>query len=144
MTRRTLIRRSLRFHWRSHLGVVLGAAVGSAALIGALIVGDSVRETLRERALRRLGNSDNALVSPDRFFRDELGLAFAGSTPGESSATLLQLPGTAANGDGTARAGNVQVWGVRNYFEFARPHAIKTNSTAAQQWRFETDLPNES
>jgi len=30
MTLRTLIRRSLRFHWRAHLGVVLGAAVGSA------------------------------------------------------------------------------------------------------------------
>ena len=36
MTRRTLIFRSLRFHWRSHVGVLLGAAVGSAALIGAL------------------------------------------------------------------------------------------------------------
>ena len=44
MTFRTLIRRSLRFHWRAHVGVVLGAAVGSAALIGALVVGDSVRE----------------------------------------------------------------------------------------------------
>ena len=55
MTFRTLIRRSLRFHWRSHLGVVLGAAIGSAALIGALVVGDSVRESLREQALQRLG-----------------------------------------------------------------------------------------
>ena len=41
MTVRTLIQRSLRFHWRAHLGVVLGAAIGSAALIGALIVGVS-------------------------------------------------------------------------------------------------------
>src|SRR5947207_868419 len=55
MTLRTLIRRSLRFHWRAHLGVVLGAAIGSAVLVGALVVGDSVRESLRERALQRLG-----------------------------------------------------------------------------------------
>src|SRR5829696_3440990 len=143
MTGRTLIKRSLRFHWRSHLGVVLGAAVGSAALIGALIVGDSVRETLRERAIRRLGNADNALSSGDRFFTEELGLAFVGSTPGEASATLLQLPATAANTDGTARAGNIQVWGVRNFFAFARPHSIKTNSAAAEQWRFNTAMPNE-
>ncbi len=144
MTLGMLIRRSLRFHWRSHLGVVLGAAVGSAALIGALIVGDSVRETLRERALARLGNADNALSSGDRFFTQELGLAFVGSTPGEASATLLQLAGTAANNEGTARAGNVQIFGVRNFFDFARPYSIKTNSATAEQWRFTTDLPHDS
>ena len=55
MTFWTLIRRSLRFHARAHLGVVLGAAIGSAALIGALVVGDSVRESLTDMALRRLG-----------------------------------------------------------------------------------------
>ena len=57
MTFWTLIRRSLRFHARAHLGVVLGAAIGSAALIGALVVGDSVRESLTNMALRRLGKS---------------------------------------------------------------------------------------
>src|ERR1043166_978186 len=66
MTSRTLIKRSLRFYWRSHLGVVLGAAVGSAALIGALIVGDSVRESLRERALQRLGWIHVAMDLGDR------------------------------------------------------------------------------
>ena len=38
MTLRTLILRSLRFHARSHLGVLLGATLGSAILIGALLV----------------------------------------------------------------------------------------------------------
>src|SRR5436309_1774918 len=68
----TLIFRSLRFHWRSHLGVLLGAAVGSAALIGALVVGDSVRESLRELALQRLGDIAFAVAPHDRFFRDAL------------------------------------------------------------------------
>ena len=72
MTPRTLITRSLRFHWRAHLGVVLGAAVGSAALIGALIVGDSVRESLRERALQRLGWADTMMAPQDRFFSQTL------------------------------------------------------------------------
>jgi hypothetical protein len=72
MTVRTLIRRSLRFHWRSHLGVVLGAAIGSAALIGALIVGDSVRESLRERALERLGGIHFALDAGDRLLESDL------------------------------------------------------------------------
>src|SRR5947208_5153141 len=72
MTCWTLIRRSLRFHARSHLGVVLGAAIGSAALTGALIVGDSVRESLRERALQRLANTYYALAPADRFFSPEI------------------------------------------------------------------------
>src|SRR6185503_3147049 len=69
MTLRTLILRSLRFHWRGHLGVLLGAAIGSAALIGALVVGDSVRISLRELALQRLGNVHFAMDTGDRLFR---------------------------------------------------------------------------
>src|SRR5262249_5566449 len=46
---------------------------GSAALIGALVVGDSVRESLRERALSRLGGIRLAMSTGDRFFGEELG-----------------------------------------------------------------------
>ncbi len=70
---RTLIKRSLRFHWRGHLGVLLGAAVGSAAMIGALVVGDSVRLSLRELALQRLGNVQFAMETGDRHFRSGCG-----------------------------------------------------------------------
>jgi hypothetical protein len=72
MNLRTLILRSLRFHWRNHLGVLFGAAVGSAALIGALVVGDSVRASLREMALQRLGNIHFAMNAGDRLFRARL------------------------------------------------------------------------
>src|SRR5436309_2350929 len=73
MTISKLIYRGLIFHARSHLGVVLGAAVGSAVLTGALVVGDSVRGTLRDFALARLGAAEFALALGDRFFRDRLG-----------------------------------------------------------------------
>ena len=125
MTFRTLIRRSLRFHWRAHLGVVLGAAVGSAALIGALVVGDSVRESLRERALQRLGEIGFALETQDRFFTDGLAdrmiMPVAGweFPTGIVSAFEMQQPiqtlmltGVAAREDGAARANNVQLMGV--------------------------------
>ena len=72
MTLRTLIGRSLRFHWRGQVGVVLGAAIGSAALIGALVVGDSVRQSLRDLALQRLGGIDFAMDTGDRLFRARL------------------------------------------------------------------------
>ncbi|MCU0782863.1 MAG: hypothetical protein MUF81_02210, partial [Verrucomicrobia bacterium] len=72
MNLRTLIRRSLQFHWRSHLGVVLGAAVGSAALIGALVVGDSVKGSLKDRAVSGLGHGSFLLFSRDRYFSEQL------------------------------------------------------------------------
>lgn len=128
---RTLIRRSLRFHWRSHLGVVLGAAIGSAALIGALVVGDSVQGSLRARALERLGPVAFALGPHDRFFRDELGFGIYSArnySPywnlssnraayfGEPQpVTALLLPGMASRADGSARANQVNVLGVCLY-----------------------------
>src|SRR3954471_7554931 len=101
MTFWKLILRSLRFHFRSHLGVLLGAIIGSAALIGALVVGDSVKGSLRELALARLGGVTVALNAQDRFFRDKLADAFGNSMP---TAPVMQIPGTASTEGGTARA----------------------------------------
>jgi putative ABC transport system permease protein len=115
MTVRTLIQRSLRFHWRAHLGVVLGAAIGSAALIGALIVGDSVRESLRERALQRLGRVTQALSGGDRLFRAGLAEELP-ANDGSIHTALIALSGTAVRQDGEARANDVQVLGVTSNF----------------------------
>ncbi len=125
MNFRTLILRSLRFHWRAHLGVVLGAVVGSAALIGALVVGDSVRESLRELALQRLGPYDLALAPLDRFFTEEL--ADAVHPPNGWVANALRLSGTAALPDGSARANQINVIGVRSNFWPTSPTMPPTN-----------------
>src|SRR5437762_1779261 len=111
MTVGALIKRSLRFHWRAHLGVVLGAAVGSAALIGALVVGDSVKQSLYDRAIARLGWIDVALSSNERFFPNEMVSGFRlFTTNGWARASAFsQLPGMAASQDGTARANRVNV-----------------------------------
>jgi ABC-type antimicrobial peptide transport system permease subunit len=139
MRLRTLIRRSLRFHWRSHLGVVLGAAIGSAALIGALIVGDSVKGSLHERALERLGEIQFVLEGGDRFFRQSLGdsmphdlmdnwneengYAYFRGGP----AAVLILPAACRRQDGAAAAVNIHVLGTwqwpvekrhNHYYEF--------------------------
>ncbi len=119
MTPFTLILRSLAFHLRSHLGVVLGAAIGSAALIGALVVGDSVRISLREMALARLGQTELALSAGDRFFRNALAPEMQSAVSpdlGVRLAAAVQLDGTANAVDGTARANRVQVLGVDEAF----------------------------
>jgi len=115
VTTRTLILRSLRFHARSHLGALLGAAVGSAVLIGALVVGDSVRGSLRDMALARLGRVQLALASNDRFFRAELAKSLEEASDGVVVAAL-QLPATATTADDSARANRVQLLGVDDRF----------------------------
>src|SRR5260370_33634878 len=122
---RTLIRRSLRFHARSHCGVVLGAAIASATLIGALVVGDSVKETLRQRSLQRLAGAWYALAPTDRTFSPRVVIFPSGFTgpltspvllPESPATTLLALPGTASTPVGKARANHVQVFGVDEDF----------------------------
>ncbi|HCS51480.1 MAG TPA: hypothetical protein DIW81_07780, partial [Planctomycetaceae bacterium] len=71
MNRTQLILRTLRYYWRTNLAVLLGVAVGAAVICGALIVGDSVRYSLEQMTLDRLGNVDYAL-SGSRFFREEI------------------------------------------------------------------------
>jgi ABC-type antimicrobial peptide transport system permease subunit len=62
---------SLVYHWRMHFAVSLGVVAGTAVLTGALLVGDSMRGSLRDLTLDRLGRIDEVLVT-ERFFRAEL------------------------------------------------------------------------
>lgn len=63
-----LVYRSLMHHWRIHVAVALGVAATTAVLTGALLVGDSVRGSLRQLTLDRLGKIDELVVT-DHFFR---------------------------------------------------------------------------
>lgn len=114
MNLRTLVFRSLTFHAKSHLGVILGAAVGAAVLIGALIVGDSVRGSLRDMALARLGKIDHAMVTNDRLFREQLATDM--NSDSVTAVPVLMLPGIAINSDSEIRADRVQVVGVDERF----------------------------
>ncbi len=103
----TLILKSARFYWRTHLGVVLGAALGALVLTGALLVGDSVKATLREQALARVGKAEVAMMGGDRFFRAAL------AEKGEPRAVpVMLLRGSIARADGASRINQAQVAGV--------------------------------
>lgn len=117
MTLRHLLFSSLRFHFRTHLGVFMGAMVATAVLVGALAVGDSVRISLREKALERLGGFRLAVQSHDRFFGSEL--ATRAVKPSDGTAPFfavlesrLALSGNIARQDGAARANRISVFGV--------------------------------
>ena len=106
MNLRTLFLRSLRHHWRSLLAVSLGAAVGTAVLTGSLMVGDSVRASLRDLTLERLGRVEGALVA-GRLFREQLAADL-------DAAPAILLRGSAMTDN--ARAGQVTVLGVEDRF----------------------------
>ena len=115
MTYRTMIKQSLRFYWRTHLGVILGVAVSTAILVGALVVGDSVRHTLKMLALSRLGKTQLAMASSSRYFREDLADDME-SALNTSTAPMLHMRGIATTGDGMNRVNSVQVLGVDERF----------------------------
>lgn len=121
MTFRGLVGRSLRFHWRANLGALLGATVGTAILVGALAVGDSVRASLHDMALARLGRVQFALNSQSRFFRAELATSISSELK-STVASVVLLRGTAAIQE--QRAGRVQVVGVDNHFWQLSPSGL--------------------
>ena len=140
MHRRTLILRSLAHYWRTHLGVIGGAALGAMVLTGALIVGDSVRHTLREQALKRIGQVDYALTTGERFFLSDLGERLASLPPLARFAPVLQVRGVASTTDGGRTALKVNVLGVdERFFELA-PNPGGVALTAPGQGRINRRL----
>ena len=65
------IRRSLIHHWRINCAVALGVAAATAVLTGALLIGDSMRGSLKDLTLGRLGQIDELLIT-QHFFREQL------------------------------------------------------------------------
>lgn len=117
-----VILRSLIYHRRIHASVVMGVAAAAAVLTGSLLVGASMRGSLKDLTLRRLGDVDEVLVL-DRFIeRDPAIAALTGSR--EKVAGVLWLPGSTVESSssedqgGVRRASAVQVMAGDNLTQF--------------------------
>ncbi len=119
MRRSTLIKNSLLHYWRTNLAVILGVATAVAVLAGALLVGDSVRASLRDLALSRLGRTDLVMTAPG-FFREQLAGDLQSHNQFASSfyaaCPLIGLEGVVTRDENNARAGGVQIYGVDERF----------------------------
>lgn len=109
------LKKSITFYRRSHLGVILGVAVSTAILLGALVIGDSIRFSLKQLVYDRLGRTQYALQTGDRFFRQELSNELS-ETLHTDTAPLLQTRGIAIASGGELRVNKVQVVGVDDRF----------------------------
>ncbi len=109
-----LVRRGLGHHWRVHAAVVLGVATAVAVLGGALLVGESVRASLRDIALRRLGGVAH-VVRSNRFFREALA-GEVGHGARVAAAPVIAVTGIVAEEGSGRRASKVRVFGVDDRF----------------------------
>ena len=122
MNLRQIATRSLRHYWSTNLAIALGVAAATAVLTGALIVGESMRTSLRDLTLQRLGKIDEMLVS-DGFFRSELADEIAQTDAFKNhydqiEAAILFPGGTVATqrDDSTSYSGQVSVLGITDQF----------------------------
>src|SRR5262245_43239740 len=115
----TLVKRNLTHYWRTNLAVILGVATAVAVLSGALLVGDSVRASLRDLALARLGKTDLVVTAPG-FFRERLAddLQSHGQFAAnfDAACPIIALEAVVTRDENNARAGGVQIYGVDERF----------------------------
>ena len=119
--------RSFVHYWRTNLAVALGAAVGTAVLTGALLVGDSVRNSLLDLSIERLGRIDSILLAHHFFSSDlvetihqEPGFRqhFDNAIP---AILLTQASAEFSAAEGTHRTSNVNLIGCTHAFWGADP-----------------------
>ena len=101
------------------MAIALGVAAATAVLTGALLVGESMRTSLRELTLNRLGEIDDLVVSRGFFNQNSLVLN-QGTRWKTSVPAILFNNGTveseSADGSPVQRATNVNVFGVPQEF----------------------------
>jgi len=115
-----LLKRNLTYYWRTNLAVVFGVAAAVAVLAGALVVGDSVRASLRDLFLQRLGRTDHIIASAS-FFRTQLAddlRANEGFTASglDTACPLIVAEGAATHEESGRRGTRVMVYGVDERF----------------------------
>src|SRR5215213_3773210 len=108
-----LLKRSLAYYWQTNLVVV-------SVLAGALLIGESVRGSLRDLSLRRLGKTDDVISAPG-FFREQFAIDLM--QPGQFvtdgigfTCPLIALEGVVVHEPSKRRAGGVKVYGVDERF----------------------------
>src|SRR6188508_1750473 len=136
MTSSRLVWRSATHHWRTNLAVVFGVAAAVSVLSGALLVGDSVRGSLRDLAVGRLGRTEH-VISTTGFFRDALARDVHDASPGVSTAPLVVASGFVTHEASGRRAGGVTVYGVdQRFWSFhnaPRPAGVAVSGTLASE-----------
>ena len=95
--------------------MTLGVAAAVSVLAGALLVGDSVRGSLRDIAVGRLGRTES-IVTSSGFFREALADDLRATGAGTATAPLVVASGFVTHEASGRRAAGVLVYGVDERF----------------------------
>ena len=138
---------SFKHYLPVNLAIALGVAAATAVLTGALLVGDSMRTSLRDLTMDRLGQTDELLVS--RGFFSESSLR-PDNDEGLSKVWAKCFPAILFNNgtveaesgsgdDAIQRASNVNVFGVSDDF-----WELDSNGLSAKELSGETAIINQA
>jgi ABC-type lipoprotein release transport system permease subunit len=121
MRARILLKRNLAYYWRTNLAVIFGVAIAVAVLVGALLVGESVRASLRDIFLLRLGRADHVISTASTFFREQLAVEIQSHEQFASNGfngvcPMIVLSGSVTHEESGRRGAGVQVYGVDERF----------------------------
>jgi putative ABC transport system permease protein len=106
--------RGLRHHWRTNLAAAAGVAIAVAVLAGAYNVGESVRASLRDLALARLGETQYAVTSSTSFREALL-----------PDCPLIALEAVVTHDDSGRRASRVALYAVDHRFWLFHQRAMQ-------------------
>ncbi len=120
LTPTRLVIDTIRYYWLTHIAIIIGVVIATSALTGALIVGDSIRGSLKQMTLDRLGDVHLAIDGP-RFFRENLALDLQQNSPDQLDlAPVIHLSGAIKKTDTqtsqVSRAGKVEVYAIDDRF----------------------------
>ena len=131
-----LILKSAWFYRKLNLTIILGIALSTAILVGAFIIGDSVKYSLQQITVQRLGRTSQVITAGERLFRMQLATELAEKT-GTETAALLRANGFGVIDGGELRINQLAVWGVDatigNFANYPDAFQLNNNEVAINE-----------
>lgn len=131
-----LILKSVWFYRKLNLTIILGIALSTAILVGALIIGDSVRYSLQQIAVQRLGQTSMVITAGERLFGQQLANGLAEKS-NVGTAALLRANGFGVIDGGDLRINQLAVWGVDeaigNFAAYPEAFQLSNNEVAVNE-----------
>jgi ABC-type antimicrobial peptide transport system permease subunit len=130
------ILRTIRHYLKLNFTIVLGIALSTAILVGALIIGDSVRYSLQQITVQRLGKTSQVITAGERLFGRQLAIELAEKT-GVETAALIRANGFGVIDGGEIRINQLAVWGVDatigNFASYPELFQLQNNEVAINE-----------
>ncbi len=136
MSLNKLILKSAWFYRKLNLTIILGIALSTAILVGALIIGDSVKYSLQQITVQRLGKTSQVITAGERLFGQQLAIELAEKT-GTETAALLRANGFGVIDGGDLRINQLAVWGadaaIGNFANYPELFQLQNNEVAINE-----------